>query len=211
MEKLKHLKEMLMDGVSMQTSRGLQSVNRAELGEAIDMIKDIEEIIYYCSITKAMEEREKEDEFLQKHYPLMYNNSMNYTPALSYTNGGTDSTNYRNYNGGDGRMYYNGGTNYASNNSGGNDARGGGTRGYSDGWSVYPIEMRDYREGKSPRTRKNYMEAKELHHDKAKQMQELDKYVQELTDDVLEMIHGATPDEKLALSQKMTALANKIK
>ena len=42
-------------------------------------------------------------------------------------------------------------------------------------------------------------------------MQELDKYVQELTEDVLEMIHDATPEEKLSLSQKMTALANKIR
>lgn len=211
MDKLKHLKEMLMDGVYAETSKGLQSVNREELGEAIDMIKDIEEIIYYCSITKAMEEREKEEEYMQKHYSTMYNNSMNYTPMLSYANNGNGGGSSRNYDG-DGRMYYNGNSNnYTNNSSGGNNARGGGTRGYSDGWVVYPSEQRDYREGRSPITRRNYMEAKELHHDKAKQMQELDKYVQELTSDVLEMVHDASPEEKMALSQKMTALASKIK
>lgn len=136
---------------------------------------------------------------------------MNYPMYAQYTNNGGSSRNYD----GD-RMYYNGGGNssYASNggnSSGGNNARGGGSRGYSDGWSVYPIEMRDYREGRSAMTRRNYMEGKELHHDKAKQMQELDKYVQELTDDVLEMIHDASPEEKMALSQKMNTLANKIK
>ena len=78
MEKLKHLKEMLMDGVSAEASKGLHAINREELGEAIDMIKDIEEIIYYCSITKAMEEKEKENEYMQKHnyssmnYPMYY-------------------------------------------------------------------------------------------------------------------------------------------
>ena len=41
MEKLKKLKENLMDGVSAQVSRGLQNVNREELGDALDMIKDI--------------------------------------------------------------------------------------------------------------------------------------------------------------------------
>ena len=41
--------------------------------------------------------------------------------------------------------------------------------------------------------------------------EELEKYVQELTEDVLEMIHDASPEEKMALSQKMTTLANKIK
>lgn len=201
MEKLKRLKEMLMDGVQAETSKGLQSVNKEELGEAIDMIKDIEEIIYYCSITKAMEEKEKENEYMQKHY-----SSMNYP---MYSNGGN-----RNYDGMDGRMWYNGGSSsYASNgsSSGGNNARGGGSRGYSDGWVMAPFDVRDYREGKSYATRRNYMEGKEMHHDKAKQMQELDKYVQELTDDVLEMIHDASPEEKIALSQKMTTLANKIK
>lgn len=205
MEKLKRLKEMLMDGVTAETSKGLHSVNKEELGEAIDMIKDIEEIIYYCSITKAMEEKEKENEYMQKHY-----SSMNYP---MYYNGGNSSNSggSRNY-GGDGRMWYDGGSSsYANNSSGGNNARGGGSRGYSDGWSVYPIDMRDHREGRSYMSRKNYMEGKEMHHDKAKQMQELDKYVQELTDDVLEMIHDASPEEKMTLSQKMTTLANKIK
>ena len=205
MEKLKRLKEMLMDGVTAETSKGLHSVNKEELGEAIDMIKDIEEIIYYCSITKAMEEKEKENEYMQKHY-----SSMNYP---MYYNGGNSSNDggNRNYNG-DGRMWYNGGSSsYTNNSSGGNNARGGGSRGYSDGWVMAPFDARDYREGRSYMTRKNYMEGKEMHHDKAKQMQELDKYVQELTDDVLEMIHDASPEEKMALSQKMTTLANKIK
>lgn len=200
MEKLKRLKEMLMDGVASETSRGLQSVDKEELGEAIDMIKDIEEIIYYCSITKAMEEKEKENEYMQKHY-----SSMNY--PMYYNGGGNSSNGSRNYDGMNGRMHYNGGSSsYTNGNSGGS-----GSRGYSDGWSVYPIDMRDYREGRSYMSRKNYMEGKEMHHDKAKQMQELDKYVQELTDDVLEMIHDASPEEKMALSQKMTTLANKIK
>lgn len=205
MEKLKRLKEMLMDGVTAETSKGLHSVNKEELGEAIDMIKDIEEIIYYCSITKAMEEKEKENEYMQKHY-----SSMNYP---MYYNGGNSSNGggSRNYSV-DGRMWYDGGgSSYANNSSGGNNARGGGSRGYSDGWSIYPIDMRDHREGRSYMSRKNYMEGKEMHNDKAKQMQELDKYVQELTDDVLEMIHDASPEEKMALSQKMTTLANKIK
>lgn len=198
MEKLKRLKEMLMDGVTAETSKGLHSVNKEELGEAIDMIKDIEEIIYYCSITKAMEEKEKENEYMQKHY-----SSMNYP---MYYNGGNSSNNSGS------RMWYDGGSSsYANNSSGGNNARGGGSRGYSDGWVMAPFDARDYREGRSYMTRKNYMEGKEMHHDKAKQMQELDKYVQELTDDVLEMIHDASPEEKMALSQKMTTLANKIK
>jgi hypothetical protein len=32
----------------------LQQVDAKELGEVIDMVKDIEEAIYYCTITEAM-------------------------------------------------------------------------------------------------------------------------------------------------------------
>ena len=75
----------------------------------------------------------------------------------------------------------------------------------------YPYEMRDYREGRSPVTRRMYMESKELHHDKAKQMKELEQYMKELSEDITEMIDDATPEEKEILSQKLTTLAEKIK
>ena len=38
----------------------LDEVDTKELGEAIDMIKDLEEAMYYCTITKAMEQKEYE-------------------------------------------------------------------------------------------------------------------------------------------------------
>ena len=193
--------------------------NQRELDEAKRNISDVlfkaeqqAKQIVEDAKTKAMEEREKENEYMQKQYSSM-NYPMYYNGASQYSNGGGNSSGggSRNYDG-EGRMYYNGGgsSSYA-NSGGGNGSRGGGSRGYSDGWSVYPIEMRDYREGRSAMSRKNYMEGKEMHHDKAKQMQELEKYIQELSDDVLEMIHDASPEEKMALSQKMTTLANKIK
>ena len=33
----------------------LTSVDAKELGEAVDMIKDLSEAIYYCTITESME------------------------------------------------------------------------------------------------------------------------------------------------------------
>jgi hypothetical protein len=54
------------------------------------------------------------------------------------------------------------------------------------------------------------MEAKEIHSDKAAQMKELEKYAQELTTDIVEMIEDASPEEKQYLSKKITALATKI-
>ena len=65
-DRLKHIKDSLMCCVEGQMHH-LDSVDTKELGEAIDMIKDLEEAIYYCTITEAMKEKEKEP----KYYPMM--------------------------------------------------------------------------------------------------------------------------------------------
>lgn len=41
-------------------------------------------------------------------------------------------------------------------------------------------------------------------------MKELEKYAQELTTDIVEMVEDASPEEKQYLSKKITALAAKI-
>lgn len=204
MEQLKHIKQSLVGCVQAQISKGLDNVNAEELGEVIDMIKDLEEAMYYCSVIEAMKEYEEDKEgkghFMKNFSPKQY-------PAMLYDmEGGVNERMF--YDGSSRRMYYDGrGNSNGGNNSGGNK---GNSRGYTE-YYPYPTEIRDYREGKSPITRRNYMESKELKHDKAKQMQELDKYVQELTEDILEMIRDATPEEKATLSQKMTTLAGKIR
>lgn len=209
MEKFKQIKEALVNCIQAQVGQGLKEVDTKELGEAIDMLKDMEEAMYYCSIVKAMEESKEEEKYKEKYfskYPyMMYNDGNN--------NGGSRNYSDMMYNDGN-RMYYNGGGN--SSNSGGSrggqsGGNSGGSRNYHGGeYYPYPTEIRDYREGRSPVTRRTYMESKELHHDKAKQMQELDKYMKELTDDILEMINGATPEEKQILSQKLSTLATKV-
>jgi len=101
-----------------------------------------------------------------------------------------------------------------SRSSGGNNARGGGGRGYHEGYPMmyeYPQEIRDYREGKSPMSRRGYMESKEKNQAKNVQMQELEKYLNELAQDITEMVEEAGPEEKTMLQQKLTTLASKMK
>ena len=74
----------------------------------------------------------------------------------------------------------------------------------------FPMEIRDEREGRSPITRRTYMESKELHKDKNVKLKELDQYMKELTDDIIEMIADASPEEKQLLDKKIAALATKI-
>ena len=124
-----------------------------ELGEAIDMIKDLEEAIYYCTVTEAMED----------NYPTYENRKKYYNEKMK-------------------KAYLN-----------------------EEDWN-----QRDYREGKSPAMRKTYMESKELKQSKEHQMKELERYMKELADDILEMIADASQEEKVMLSQKLTTLAGSI-
>jgi hypothetical protein len=106
-------------------------------------------------------------------------------------------------------MYYDGNGTSSNGGGGGSSSGSSGTRNYSER-DLAPI-MRDQREGRSPMSRKMYMESKEMHKDKTAQMHELEKYAQELTTDMVEMIENASPEEKQFLSNKIAALAMKIK
>lgn len=171
MERLKIIKDNLVSLISNEAS-DLHCANCEELGAAIDMVKDISEAIYYCSIVKAMEESEDGSTRSKYSYPpIMY-----------------DGDNIR----ANKKMYY-------------HDSEY--PRYYYDNTDL----VYDPREGRSSKIRKTYMEAKELHKGKEKQMKELEKYLNELSADITEMISDASQEERDILSQKMTTLIDKIR
>ena len=187
MERLKAMKEVFMCAVESQM-HNLSEVDAEELGEVVDMIKDLEEAMYYCTVVKAMEG--EDGEHREKAY---YTNPM-----------------YGTYSGDwyQGRRYYGDGKGTHSTSTHSNSGMKSGTSYYSE--KEYPQAFDDPREGRSYRSRRMYMEAKETHQDKTMQMKELEKYAQELTTDIIEMVEDASPEERQYLSKKVTALANKI-
>lgn len=66
MEKLKDICKRMEDIVSAEVSKGIENIDAKELGEAIDVIKDLKEAMYYGSVVKAMEESEEEEKLMQK-------------------------------------------------------------------------------------------------------------------------------------------------
>lgn len=182
MERLKNIKNSLISCVESQMS-DLRNADTQELGEVIDMVKDMEEAIYYCTITKAMEEN-KEEEKYRRHYG-------EYIPREVYYPSDWERDIDKRF----GRMYYTDSSQPV--HSSGMDRS-------------YPSEFRDVREGRSPMSRKTYMESKEMHKGTPQQMKELEKYIQELSQDIVEMIKDATPEEKVMLQQKLSTLATKI-
>ena len=174
-----------------------------EMGAAIDMIKDLSEAIYYCTITDAMKENDEEKKHGKYYTPMYdYNPPMDYN--MRYFDPDYGMRYYRDMDRNNGRMYYNG-NGMTSSSSNGNSSRQ-----YHEREYPYPLEFRDRREGRSPMSRKMYMEAKEMKHGKEAQMKELENYMQELTEDMTEMIKGASPEEKTLLQKKITTLAAKI-
>ena len=202
MEKLKHMKMKLMEAIEKEINGNLEYANTEELGDAVDMVKDLSEAIYYCTITEAMEDKSQYK--TGSHYPTTHYYG-EYTLPRSYPEDyymppyrGEYPIMYTDGNGG-----YNGGH------------MGGGSR-YYDGTSTrYMTYNSDYPmitsgNDRSSMSRKRYMDGKS-YNDKAAQMRELEQYTQELASDLTDMIKDASPEEKQLLQQKITLLAQKIK
>ena len=213
-KRLMAMKQNLMCAIEAQLCN-LGEVDSEELGEAIDMLKDLEEALYFCTITEAMNGGGKygnvEIEYENGHkknghsrmngsdqmyysYPMMYNDG-----GRMYNNGNGNGD--RSYNDG---MSYNDGEDSQMYYSQRRDSRGRFMSDYSE-----PMYSRDEREGRSPQNRRMYMEAKGTK-DKATQLRELEKYMQELTSDMVEMIQDSSLEEKQYLEKKISALATKI-
>ena len=182
-KRLTAMRENLASCIEYQLQH-LEDVDCCELGEAIDMLKDLEETLYFHAITEAMKgegaygdwpSENKKNGYHQQDDSRMYYGGWN--PPIMYNDGGRN-TNWSNGN------YHSTGNN--SYDSSGNE-----------------------NEGHSHHNRRMYMEAKYTK-DKATQLRELEKYMQELTSDMVEMIQDASSEEKQYLEKKISALASKI-
>lgn len=201
-ERLKAMKERAMCLAEQGLNRGVEEIDANELGEIIDVVKDLAEAAYYCSITEAMEKTDEEEKYMQKYLPEMsyarnYNEMMypyyDVPPKMYYR-----TPNYRP------RM------NYSSGNSGGNMSSGsnGGRMNYGSRMN-YP-DWHDINDGRSWETRRNYMDGKDKRINDEDSMKNLEEYAKDLTEDLMELVEEATPQEKHMLKQKLTMLASKI-
>ena len=138
LEVLKNIETRLENCVYNQTDN-LQKVDTRELGEAIDMIKDMSEAIYYQTITQSME---KVDSETYDDMPLQVTSSET-------------------------KMYH----------------------------------MPDHT---------NYMEGKKTHKDTNSQLHELEKYLKQLSDNIMVMMKDSSPEEKTMFRQKMAMIVDKI-
>ena len=225
MEELKQMKTLLTSQVQAQLAN-IEKADAHELGAAMDMIKDLAMTMYYCSVVDAMEEAEKEAEkngntvyYTERYLPYYMDGGMRrYNDGRMYADGRRDGDNDGRY--GESRYYDNNRNRMYTNGGGQGEHSSGVSNSYYRPYDYdEPVmrdmtagrtQIRDMREGRSPQTRRMYMEAKEQHQGKEVQLKELEKYMGELSQDVTEMIADATPEEKQMLHKKLAALTNKI-
>lgn len=211
-EQLDSMKSTLM-ACAMGRMGDLENTDAKELGEVIDMIKDLEEAKYYCTITEAMEKRTKEDGVKDKiDNALIMERLRNQSEPMSYYGGPSvryPDRRFDEY----GRMYYDGPATWSGPSErmyyDGRDMRRGGGSNVEKSYTQ-PYSGRDIREGRSYRSRRGYMESQENHMPDAVKMQKLEDYIKELGGDLTDMVREASPEEKNTVREKLMRIAEQI-
>ena len=206
-ERMHKMIECLTEKALCELEKGTENVDTCEMGQVVDMIKDLNEAEYKAVIVKAMkkadEEKEEYDKMLLRELKEEYGEDT----------GRRDYDHYR----------------YASGRFA---PKGHGTyRGYSEPYYHMTPEMyRDMdrdthsrmyytetgmNESGYDRAKRTYTETKEMHRgntpeDKKAKMQELERYAKSLTEDVVEMVSDMSDEEKNLLRTKMQILMQKI-
>lgn len=194
MKQLEQMKKTLMGCVSTQML-DLKNTDTKELGEAIDMIKDLSEAIYYCTIIEAMKGENGTSKYQQQQRYQEMPERMYYGDMGHST--GHNGNNNNSSNGGNTR-------------SSSSTSRHGNSRSYYQEYEYPMTDMRDPREGRSYMSRRMYMESKDAGRDKLTSIKDLEHYMSELSEDITEMIEKSSPEEKQILQKKLTTLAQKI-
>lgn len=219
--------EKLTECTKSELAKGIENVDAKEMGEVVDMIKDLSEAKHYIveamyktTIGTAMEENaddygETWDENGKRFYRrrdskgrFMYSEPMYYEPNYRMTPEmyrEHEPKYYRDMDRKDGRMYYSEGMT-GNGNSMSNmrnytpaDYTGIGNNAITD--SRYEMAKRNYTESKAKHNSNN--EA-----DNVKNAQEAGKWIDEIAAEVKEMIPEMKPQEKSTIKAKLLGLAN---
>ena len=231
MEKLAEMIEKLEDALYSQMAGGIEQIDTEEFGKVADILKDLAstkknclKAEYYETVTEAMEAEGAESEEgaegeERKYYGGRRRDSRGrfmrrrgYVEMPEYMEDyDMDAEQYNKLRDMDkdmSRMYYTDMQNrsrYYTQN-GGNGGNSGGSNGGN---------MRNYTEGRSGMSRRGYIETKETHNsgsesDKMINRRELEKWVDDIGQDVKELVPTMSAEERTSLKTKMTNLVNAL-
>ena len=208
-ERMHKMIECLTEKALCELEKGTENVDTCEMGQVVDMIKDLNEAEYKAVIVKAMKKADEEEEEYEKVLLRELKEEYGEDAGRRF---------YDHYRYSDGRFAPKGHGSYR--------------RGYEEPpyYHMTPEMYRDMdrdthsrmyytetgmNESGYDRAKRTYTETKEMHRgntpeDKKAKMQELERYAKSLTEDVVEMVSDMSDEEKNLLRTKMQILMQKI-
>lgn len=208
-ERMHKMIECLTEKALSELEKGTENVDTCEMGQVVDMIKDLNEAEYKAVIVKAMKKADEEEEEYEKILLRELKEEYGEDAGRRF---------YDHYRYSDGRFAPKGHGSYR--------------RGYEEPpyYHMTPEMYRDMdrdthsrmyytetgmNESGYDRAKRNYTETKEMHRgntpeDKKAKMQELERYAKSLTEDVVDMVSDMSDEEKNLLRTKMQILMQKI-
>ncbi len=213
-KRMHEMQECLTEKALSELKKGTDHVDTCEMGQVVDMIKDLAEAEYRATITKAMEEAKEEEEEYDKILLRELKEEYGEDTGRKF---------YDHYRYADGRFAPKGHGTYR--------------RGYEEPpyWHMTPERYHDmeysrdmdrgngrmyyteptHTESRYESAKRAYTESKELHkgnepQDKEAKMRELEKYMKEMSDDLLNLMKGMSQEEMNMAKSKLSVLVSKM-
>ena len=213
-KRMHEMQECLTEKALSELEKGTDHVDTCEMGQVVDMIKDLAEAEYRATITKAMEEAKEEEEEYDKILLRELKEEYGEDTGRRF---------YDHYRYADGRFAPKGHGTYR--------------RGYEEPpyWHMTPERYHDmeydrdmdrgngrmyyteptHMESRYESAKRAYTESKELHkgnepQDKEAKMRELEKYMKEMSDDLLNLMKGMSQEEMNMAKSKLSVLVSKM-
>lgn len=209
-ERMHKMIECLTEKALAELDKGIENVDTKEMGEVVDMIKDLNEAEYRAVIVKSMKEADEEQKEYDKELLRALKDEYGEESGRRF---------YDHYRYANGRFAPKGKGTYR--------------RGYEEPpyMHIYPEAERmrdmdrDYgkmyytepmNESGYDRAKRNYTETKEMHsgttpEDKEQRMKALDKYIKTVTNEIIKIVSdNATTEEKSLIKNNMNNLMSKF-
>lgn len=214
-ERIHKMIECLTEKTLGELDKGVENVNTEEMGEAVDMIKDLCEAEYKAVIVKSMKKADEEEEEYNKELLRVLKDEYGeeggrrYYDEYRYANGRFAPKGRGIRRGYTEPPYYHMPVNYNDMEYMRDMDKDRGKMYYSE-----PIAPH-VSESNYDRAKRHYTETKEMHkgastEDKEHKMKALDMYIRELSGDISELLNDMTPDERNLLRTKMSNLVSKL-
>lgn len=214
-ERIHKMIECLTEKTLCELDKGVENVNTEEMGEAVDMIKDLCEAEYKAVIVKSMKKADEEEEEYNKELLRALKGEYGeeggrrYYDEYRYANGRFAPKGRGIRRGYTEPPYYHMPVNYNDMEYMRDMDKDRGKMYYSE-----PIAPH-VSESNYDRAKRHYTETKKMHkgastEDKEHKMKALDMYIRELSGDISELLNDMTPDERNLLRTKMSNLASKL-